>query len=114
MRIKLTAMTFMTLAFLGSRVLAHEGHEHRIMGKVVTVDEKSIAVESVDGEQVTGVLGVETKYMRDKAAVARTDVKIGERVVIVIVEGKNKVQNVKQVQLGAAATAEHKDEPHKH
>ena len=88
--------------------LAHEDHEHKVMGKVVTIDEKKIEVESTDGKKVTGVLGPDTKYLRDKAAAARTDVKVGERVVIVVVEDKDEAQNVKQVLLGAAASGEHK------
>ena len=91
------------LPALAGRGLAHEGHEHKVMGKVVTIDEKKIEVESTDGKKVTGVLSPDTKYLRDKAATARTDVKVGERVVIVVVEDKGKVQNVKQVLLGAAA-----------
>jgi len=54
------------------------------------------------------VLSPDTKYLRDKAVAARTDVKVGARVVIVVVEDKDKVQNVKQVLLGAAAPTEHK------
>ena len=88
--------------------LAHEGHEHKIMGKVVTIDEKKIEVESTDGKKVTGALGHDTKYLRDKTVASRTDVKVGERVVIVVVEDKDKIPNVKQVLLGAGSSAEHK------
>lgn len=112
MRRKVVAMTLITLAALAGRVLAHEGHEHKIMGKVVAIDEKTIAVESLDGKKVTGMLVPSTRYMRDKAAVARTDVKVGERVVIVVVQEKQ-AQNVKQVLLGTAGADEHKGE-HKH
>ncbi len=96
------------LLAMGGRTLAHEGHEHKVMGRVVTIDEKKIEVESTDGKKVTGVLGPDTKYLRDKATAARTGVKVGERVVIVVVEDKDKIPNVKQVLLGAAAAAEHK------
>ena len=110
MRTKLVVVTLMTVAALAGRVLAHEGHEHKIMGKVVAIDEKTIAVESLDGKKVTGILAPSTTYMRDKAAVARTDVKVGERVVIVVVEDEGQAQNVKQVLLGRAETQEHKPE----
>ena len=104
---KLVVMTLMAVVALAGRVLAHEGHEHKVMGKVVAIDEKTITVEGLDAKKVTAMLGAETKYVRDKATVARTDVKVGERVVIVVVEEK-KVQNVKQVLLGTAAADEHK------
>jgi hypothetical protein len=101
-------MAVTALLAVSGQLLAHEGHEHKIMGKVVTIDEKKIEVESTDGKKLAGVLSADTKYLRDKTPAARTDVKVGERVVIVVVEDKDKVQNVKQVLLGAAASAIHK------
>ena len=112
MRRKLVAMTLMAVVALAGQVLAHEGHEHKVMGKVVAIDEKTITVEGRDAKKVTGMLGAETRYVRDKAPVARTDVKVGERVVVVIVE-EHEMQMVKQVLLGAAA-AEDKGAAHKH
>ena len=112
MRRKLVAMTLMAVVALSGRALAHEGHEHKVMGKVFAIDEKAITVEGRDAKKVTGMLGAETKYVRDKAPVARTDVKVGERVVVVIVE-EREMQMVKQVLLGAAA-AEDKGAAHKH
>jgi len=108
MRKAFAAIAVMALVAVSGLLLAHEGHEHKVMGKVVTIDEKKIEVESTDGKKVAGVLSPDTKYLRDKAPATRTDVKVGERVVIVLVEGKDKVQNVKQVLLGAPASAEHK------
>jgi hypothetical protein len=78
------------------------------MGKVVTIDDKKIEVESTDGKKVSGVLSADTKYLRDKTPATRGDVKVGERVVIVVVEDKDKVQNVKQVLLGTPPAADHK------
>lgn len=101
------AVAVMALALVAGRVLAHEGHEHKIMGKVVAVDDKKIEVESTDGKKVAGVLSAETKFLREKTAAARVDVKVGERVVIVVVEEKG-MQNVKQVLLGTAAAADQK------
>ena len=112
MRRKLVAMTLMAVVALAGQVLAHEGHEHKVMGKVVTIDEKTITVEGTDAKKVTGMLGAETKYVRDKAPVTRTDVKVGERVVVVIVE-EHEMQMVKQVLLGATA-ADDKGAAHKH
>jgi len=109
MRKAFVAMAVAALVAAGSGWgLAHEGHEHKIMGKVVTIEEKKIEVESTDGRKVSGVLSAVTKYLRDKTPAARADVKVGERVVIVVVEDKDKVQNVKQVLLGTAPAADHK------
>jgi hypothetical protein len=98
---------------LGGLATAHEGHEHKVMGKVASVTEGKIEVETPDGKKVEAVLLATTKYLRDKATVARTDIKVGERVVIVTVEEKGQ-KNVKQVLLGAAAAepAKHDDKKH--
>ena len=67
------------------------------MGKVAAVSAQQIEVETADGKKVTAALTAETKYSRDKAAAAQTrNVKVGERVVIVVAEEKG-VQKVKQV-----------------
>lgn len=108
MRTKIVGVALTAVVAAGGLALGHEGHEHKVMGKVIAIDDKKIEVEAVDGKKLTGVLSAHTKYTRGKAAVARTDVKVGERVVVVVAEGKN-VQNVKQVLLGAAAAELHKD-----
>jgi len=87
-------------------LLAHEGHAHKVMGKVVAIDAEQIEVESTDGKKVAGVLSGDTKYLRGEAAVTREDVKVGERVVIVVVEDEDGTQDVKQVLLGDAASPE--------
>lgn len=112
MRREIVAMTLITAAALAGRALAHEGHEHKVMGKVVAIDENTITVEAVDGKKVAGVLSADTRYLRDKTPAARSDVKLGERVVVVIVQEKD-VQRVKQVLLGAGPAAP-KDAAHKH
>jgi hypothetical protein len=94
----------LALTLVAGPARAHEGHEHKIMGKVVAIDDKTIEVEATDGKKVAGVLSAGTKYLRDKTAAARTDVKVGERVVIVVVEEKGS-QNVKQVLLGAGGVS---------
>jgi hypothetical protein len=113
MKRKRVAMTLMAVLALGGWGLAHEGHEHKVMGKVVAIDERTITVEGLNAKKVIAMLGAETRYTRDKAPVARTDVKVGERVVVVIVEEK-KVQNVKRVLLGTAATEVPKAVEQKH
>ena len=85
---------------------AHEGHDHKVMGKVAAVSAQQIEVETSDGKKVTAALTAETKYSRDKAAAAHADVKVGERVVVVVVEEKG-ITKAKQVLLGAEKPKEH-------
>jgi hypothetical protein len=90
---------------------AHEGHDHKVMGKVAAVSAQQIEVETSDGKKVAATLTAETKYSRDKATVTQADVKVGERVVIVVAEEKG-VQKVKQVLLGAAREEKPKEHAH--
>ena len=99
-------MALALAAFVSGSTLAHEGHEHRTMGKVVAIDDKKIEVESAEGKKVVGLLSADTKFLRDKTPAVQADVKVGARVVIVVVQEKGN-QNAKQVLLGAAP-AEHK------
>jgi hypothetical protein len=90
------------VAGLAAPAPAHEGHAHKYMGKVVTVSESKIEIETTDGKKVEGALVATTKYLRDKTPVTPADVKVGERAVVVIVEEKGQ-KHVKEVLLGAAA-----------
>lgn len=86
--------------------MAHEGHEHKVMGKVLAIDQERIEVETTDGKRLKVLLRPDTKYRRDTAPAARGDVKVGERVVLIVVEDQEE-QNVKEVLLGASSTKEH-------
>lgn len=100
MQTRITAV-LMAASMAAGIARAHEGHDHKVMGKVAAVSAQQIEVETADGKKVSAALTSETKYTRDKTAVTQADVKVGERVVIVVVEEKG-VQRAKQVLLGAA------------
>ena len=101
MHTKITAVLIAASFAVAGSALAHEGHDHKVMGTVAAVSAQQIEVETADGKKVAAALTAQTKYTRDKAAVSQGDVKVGERVVIVVVEEKG-VQRAKQVLLGAA------------
>jgi hypothetical protein len=111
MHTRITAAVFAASLAVAGSARAHEGHDHKVMGKVAAVSAQQIEVETADGKKVAAALTPETKYSRDKTAATHADVKVGERVVIVVVEEKG-VQRVKQVLLGAAP--QEKPKPHAH
>jgi hypothetical protein len=111
MHTKITAVSIAAFLAVAGVARAHEGHDHKVMGKVAAVSASQIQVETADGKKVTAALTAETKYSRDKAAAAQADVKVGERVVIVVVEEKG-VQRAKQVLLGAAPAEKPKAHAH--
>ena len=81
---------------------AHEGHAHKVMGTVASIDRTNVMVKTTDGKTVMVMLDAKTKFTRGKAKVAVEEVKVGDRVVA---EGpeENSMVMAATVQLGAAA-----------
>ena len=86
------------LTFAG-RLLAHEGHEHKAMGTVATVDASHLEVTTQQGEKISLALSKETKYLRGKAPAAAGDIKVGERVAVTFIEEAGK-KMAREVRLG--------------
>jgi hypothetical protein len=89
------------IALMGAPVgisLAHEGHEHRIMGTVSIRHEFHLGVKATDGK---------IKVRRGDATVTLDSIKEGERVVVTAVETKGKdgksVLVASEVRLAASA-----------
>ena len=95
-----------TIALLVSPALslAHEGHAHRVMGTVSTVDGNHLTVNATDGKTVMVMLDVKTEVTRGSAKVTVADIKVGDRVVAEGAEQKGMIMATK-VQLGTAAPA---------
>ncbi len=94
----------LTLA-LAPLVSAHEGHDHRIMGTVVTVQANQLEVKATDGKTSTITVTDKTKVIHGKMAMKAADIKIGDRVVVTATGGGKAPFVAKQIQLGAAAPA---------
>jgi hypothetical protein len=60
---------------------AHEGHTHKVMGTVSSIDGKNVTVKTTDGKTVTLVLGAKTKITRGKKTVEATSLNVGDRLV---------------------------------
>ncbi len=80
---------FVALALPGS-LLAHEGHKHKEMGTVVAVDASHVEIETKDAKKVSVLVNKETKYLRGKTLVTAKDIKVGERIVVTVVEKEGK------------------------
>ena len=60
---------------------AHEGHTHKVMGTISSIDGKNLTVKTTDGKTVTVVLGAKTKITQGKKTVEATVLKVGDRLV---------------------------------
>jgi hypothetical protein len=105
-----TLVALALIAVLGPITLAHEGHDHNVMGTVVRLHENHLEVKAVkDGKTTVVTLNDKTKIRRDKSLVTRSDIKVGDRVVVTYAQEKdakgNDVLIAKEVRLGAAGKA---------
>ena len=89
---KANVMLALVLALgLAGRVLAHEGHEHKMMGIVAAIDAKQIEITAKDEHKTMVLLDNETKYFRGKSETKAGDIKVGERVAITAMEKDGKM-----------------------
>jgi hypothetical protein len=100
-RITTTAVALFTLV-LGSPsvVLAHEGHDHKIMGTVTMAMADHVMLKDKDGKDVTVMVTRDTK-VRSTPAMKVQEIKVGTRVVITAAMVKD-VMNAKLIEVGAA------------
>ena len=101
--------TVLALAVLalgsGARLVAHEGHEHKVMGTVTMAAADHVMLKDKDGKDVMIKVTKDTK-VNAQPAMKVQDIKIGSRIVITAVEEKDKSMTAKSIEVGAvAATA---------
>jgi len=86
------------------RLLAHEGHDHKVMGTVTMAMADHIMVKDTAGKDVTIQVAKTTK-IKGKPAMKVEDIKTGTRVVVTGAMEKDKMI-AKEIQVGAdGATA---------
>ena len=83
---------------------AHEGHAHKVMGTISSVDGKNLMVKTTDGKTVMVMLDAKTRITQGKAKVAATALKVGDRVVAEGAEEKEMLMAT-SVQVGTAPAA---------
>ena len=60
---------------------AHEGHAHKVMGTVSSVEGNNVMVKTADGKTVMVMLDTKTAITRGKTKLDAAAVKVGDRVV---------------------------------
>jgi hypothetical protein len=101
-RTLLTALALAAVSFVPA--LAHEGHDHKVLGTVTEITATHVTVKAVkDGAVSVIAFAPTTKVTRGKTKLAATDIKVGDRVVVNIGSGKAPL-TAKAVELGGAPT----------
>lgn len=102
---RLMLAVFATVAAFPLQALAHEGHDHKVLGTLTMAAADHVMLKDKDNKDVTVYLTRETKVLKDKKPMKVEDIKTGLRVVITATTVKeNGVEKMvaKQVELGAA------------
>lgn len=98
-------MTLLVMAALagsaGSPLLAHRGHEHKVMGTVTMAAADHLMLKDRDGKNITVKVTKETK-VKARPAIKAADIKPGTRVVVTAVEEKDKSMTARSIEVGAA------------
>ena len=82
-------------------VLAHEGHTHKVMGTVTSLDGDHLTIKTTDGKSTIVMLDAKTTIARGTAKLDRTALKAGERVSVDAEEAKGMMM-AHAIKLGAA------------
>jgi hypothetical protein len=88
----------------GAQLIAHEGHERKVMGTVTMAPTDHLMLKDKDGNEVMVRVTKDTK-VKAKPAVKVQDIKVGSRIVVTTVEEKDKSLTAKSIEVGAVAPA---------
>lgn len=86
------------------RLLAHDGHDHKVMGTVTMAAADHVMVKDKEGKEVTVQITKATK-VKSKPAMKVEDIKVGTRVVITASMEKDKSLKAKTIEVGVAPAA---------
>ncbi len=102
---RLMLAVFALVAVFPLQGLAHEGHDHKVLGTVTMAAADHVMLKDTKDKDVTVYLNKDTKILRDKKPAKVEDIRNGLRVVITARTVKeNNVEKLmaKQIEIGTA------------
>jgi hypothetical protein len=103
LKIHVAILAIVSLALLPTIATAHGGEEH-VTGTVTKISDTSVTVKTTAGKTVEVGFDAKTTYTRAKQPIQKTDVKVGDRVVIHAMEMNEKLV-AHTVEIGVATGA---------
>lgn len=100
----IAAIVLMTALVFPAVIRAHEGHLHKALGTVSSVDGQHVVIKTTDGKSLTVMLDKDTTVTRGKAKLDAAAVKTGERVSVDYME-ENKMMMAHAIKLATTTTA---------
>ena len=104
MRNWLVTFTLLTTLITPTMVRAHEGHLHKALGTIASVQGEHVQIKTTDGKTVTVMLDKETTVTRGKTKLDATALKVGERVSVDYME-ENKMLMAHVIKLATTTAA---------
>jgi hypothetical protein len=86
---------------VGTSVLAHEGHDHKVLGTVTMAAADHVMLKDRDGKDVTVMVNKATK-VKSTPVMKVEEIKVGTRIVITATMDKNKTMTAKTIEVAAA------------
>ena len=84
---------------------AHEGHVHKALGTIATINGEHVEIKTTDGKNLTVMLDKKTTVTRGKEKLDATALKVGERISVDYME-QNKMMMAQAIKLSTTtATA---------
>src|SRR6266850_8093663 len=103
LKIHTAILAIVSLALLPTIARAHGGEEH-VTGTVTKVSDTSVTVKTTAGKTVEAGFDAKTTYARGKEPMQKTDIKVGDKIVIHAVEVNEKLV-AHTVAIGTATVA---------
>ncbi len=104
LKIQVALLAIVSLALLPTIAAAHGGEEH-VTGTVTKISDTSVTVKTTAGKTVeVGFDAKMTTYERAKQPIQKTDIKVGDKIVIHAMEVNEKLV-AHSVEIGAATAA---------
>lgn len=103
-RLSMLAVVFvMTVAAPVLTAGAHPGHDHKVMGVILSFDDGYITLKTTDGKELTFAVTPATKFVRAKQPGNAADLKAGMRIVANVGDGEEPLK-AKAIEYAAPAT----------
>ena len=103
LKIQVAILAIVSLALLPIIARAHGGEEH-VTGTVTKISDTSVTVKTTAAKTVEVAFDAKTTYARGKEPLQKTDIKLGDRIVIHAVEVNEKLV-AHTVAIGTAVVA---------
>ena len=73
------SLTLRAAFVVPGRVMAHEGHAHKVMGTITAIDGNHVTVKTTDGKTGMVMLDDKTKVTQGQKTIQASALKVGDR-----------------------------------